>query len=471
METKNIILKLRTERGMSQDELADKIMVTRQAVSRWENGDTVPNTDTLKLLSKEFDVSINTLLGEPRKLICQCCGMPIDDDSILGRDKDGTLNEEYCKWCYADGTYTYNDMDELIDVCVKNMVNENFTEEQARSYLKEMLPKLDYWKRYDELSDNGQFEEFKKQLINEINDLHIDGLPRVDKLNALVGKYVNLEYTLPNGQKVKFLDDQKTYLGNQLESEFGGDRCFGILAGMDFILVCTYEKNGENPELLKQFDVVLNVGDADTAQSGGENWIDETVITAVKEFVYNGGGFIGVGEPAAHQWQGHFFQLDDVLGVEEENGFNLNKDKYNWEEHKDHFILADSDGEVNFGEGKKNIYALDGTEILIQKDHEVQMAVRSFGKGRGVYISGLPYSFENSRVLYRAVLWSTHSEDELNRWFSTNYNVDVHAYPKNNKYCVVNNTDEPQQTTIYRGDGSSFELALEPNQIIWYEIA
>ena len=181
METKNIILKLRTERGMSQDELADKIMVTRQAVSRWENGDTVPNTDTLKLLSKEFDVSINTLLGEPRKLICQCCGMPIDDDSILGRDKDGTLNEEYCKWCYADGTYTYNDMDELIDVCVKNMVNENFTEEQVRSYLKEMLPQLDYWKRYDELSDNGQFEEFKKQLMNEINDLHIDGLPRVDK--------------------------------------------------------------------------------------------------------------------------------------------------------------------------------------------------------------------------------------------------------------------------------------------------
>jgi hypothetical protein len=87
------------------------------------------------------------------------------------------------------------------------------------------------------------------QLINEINNLHIDGLPRVDKLNALVGKYVNLEYTLPNGQKVKFLDDQKTYLGNQLVSEFGGDRCFGILASMDFILVCTYEKDGENPEL------------------------------------------------------------------------------------------------------------------------------------------------------------------------------------------------------------------------------
>ena len=249
METKNIILKLRTEREMSQDELADKIMVTRQAVSRWENGDTVPNTETLKLLSREFDVSINTLLGEPRKLICQCCGMPIDD-SILGRDKDGALNEDYCKWCYADGTYTYNDMDELIDLCAKNMVNEHFTEEQARSYMKQMLPQLDYWKRYDELSDHGQFEAFKEQLIKEINDLQIDGLPKVDKLYALAGETVNLEYTLPNGQHVKFLDDQKTYLGNQLEPEFGGDRCFGVLADMDFIMVCTYEKDGENPELM-----------------------------------------------------------------------------------------------------------------------------------------------------------------------------------------------------------------------------
>lgn len=141
-------------------------------------------------------------------------------------------------------------MDELIDICVKNMVSDDFTEEQARAYMKEMLPKLDYWKKYDELSDNGEFEEFKQQLIKEINELHIDGLPKVEKLNALVGKYVNLEYTLPNGKKVKFLDDQKTYLVNQLESEFGGERCFGILANMDFIMVCTYEENSENPELL-----------------------------------------------------------------------------------------------------------------------------------------------------------------------------------------------------------------------------
>ena len=135
METKNVIYELRTGKGMSQDELAEKLFVTRQAVSRWENGETVPNTETLKLLSRLFDVSINTLLGSPRQLICQCCGMPLEEAS-LSREPDGAINEYYCKWCYADGTYTYHNMDELLDICVKNMVNENFTEEQARSYMK-----------------------------------------------------------------------------------------------------------------------------------------------------------------------------------------------------------------------------------------------------------------------------------------------------------------------------------------------
>lgn len=250
METKDIILELRTKKGLSQDDLAGKVMVTRQAVSRWENGDTVPNTDTLKLLSKEFDVSINTLLGEPRKLICQCCGMPLEDDAVMGRDSDGALNEDYCKWCYADGTYTYSSMVDLIDVCVQHMTNETFTEEQARAYMKSLLPTLNYWKRYDELSDNGQFEAFKRQLVQEINDLHVEGMPKVEKLNALVGRYVNLAYPLPSGVAVKFLNDQTTYLGTQLESEFGGERCFGVLAAMDFILISTYGPEGEAPELV-----------------------------------------------------------------------------------------------------------------------------------------------------------------------------------------------------------------------------
>ena len=242
------------------------------------------------------------------------------------------------------------------------------------------------------------------------------------------------------------------------------------LSGAPFdVVFINFQDILDNPAILDDIDVIINVGDADTAHTGGEWWENPKIIEAIRGFVYNGGGIIGVGEPSGHQYQGHFFQLANVFGVEEETGFTLGYDKYNWDEHE-HFILEDSE-EVDFGEGKKNIYALEGATVLVQEGKEVQMAVNEFGKGRAVYISGLPYSFENSRVLYRAVLWSTHSEDELNRWFSTNYNVDVHAYPKNNKYCVVNNTYEPQDTTVYRGDGSSFELALEPNQIIWYEIA
>lgn len=249
MQTKDIIFELRTKNGLSQDELAERVMVTRQAVSRWETGETIPNTETLKLLSKEFNVTINTLLGEPQERICQCCGMPLEDE-IIGHNSDGSLNEEYCKWCYADGTYTYSNMDDLINVCVKHLITDGFTEEQARAFMKKTLPTLNYWKKYDELSDGGQFEMFKAQLIDEINELHIEGMPKLKVLNALVGSYVNLAYPLPSGAKVKFLNDRTTYLGNQLESELGGNRCFGVLANMDFIMICTYEAEGANPELV-----------------------------------------------------------------------------------------------------------------------------------------------------------------------------------------------------------------------------
>ena len=225
-----------------------------------------------------------------------------------------------------------------------------------------------------------------------------------------------------------------------------------------------------DPHALDGVDVVLNVGDGDTAHTGGAAWADPKVSAAVKKFIWNGGGFIGVGEPSGHQYQGHYLQLACALGVEKETGFTLGYDKYNWEEHPGHFILADCAGEVDFGEGKKSMYALESADVLVQRDKEVQMAVNGYGSGRTVYISGLPYSFENSRVLYRSILWSAHDEDCLHKWFSSNYNVEVHAFVESGKFCVVNNTYEPQSTTVYKGDGSSFPLDLAANEIRWYEI-
>ncbi len=244
-----------------------------------------------------------------------------------------------------------------------------------------------------------------------------------------------------------------------------------MLSGAPFdVKFISFEDIKNDPALLENLDVIINVGDADTAHTGGIWWEDPEITSAIRKFVWNGGGFIGVGEPSGHAYQGHIFQLASVLGVEEENGFTLNYDKYNWAEHPDHFILQDADRPVDFGEGKKNIYALEGTEILVQRDKEVQMAAHDFGKGRAVYISGVPYSFANSRTLYRAILWSAHSEEELHTWFSSNYNVEVHAYVKNGKYCVVNNTYEPQDTTVYTTGGSHFDLHLDANEIKWYEI-
>lgn len=242
------------------------------------------------------------------------------------------------------------------------------------------------------------------------------------------------------------------------------------LSGAPFdVSFISFQDIMDNPDILKDIDVLINVGGADTAHSGGEWWCEEAITTAIKKFVHEGGGIIGVGEPSAHQANGRFFQLSGVFGVEEERGFTLGYDKYNWD-MQDHFITEDCKGEIDFGEGQKNIYALEGTQVLVHHEKEVQFAVNEFGKGRAVYLGGLPYSFENSRLLYRSILWSTHGEEQLHTWFSTNFNVEVHAYPANEKFCVVNNTYEPQETVVYKGNGESFSLKLKENEIIWYQI-
>jgi transcriptional regulator with XRE-family HTH domain len=147
MEMRDILKNLREKNSLTQDQLARRVMVTRQAVSRWENGETQPNTETLKLLSKEFDVSINTLLGSPRQLVCQCCGMPLNDDGIISKEPDGSFNEDYCKWCYTDGQFAYTSKDSLLDYLVGHMPNpENTPEAERRSQFDVYLSQLKHWK-------------------------------------------------------------------------------------------------------------------------------------------------------------------------------------------------------------------------------------------------------------------------------------------------------------------------------------
>lgn len=241
------------------------------------------------------------------------------------------------------------------------------------------------------------------------------------------------------------------------------------LSGLPFdVRFISFDDILEDPGVLNGVDALLSIGDADTAHTGGAYWENPAVAAAVRRFVHRGGGFLGVGQPSGHQYQGRFLQLAPVLGVEVETGFTLGYDKYNRLPAKEHFITRDLTKPADFGEGQKNIYALPGATILDVRDGEVQMAVNEYGAGRSVYISGLPYSAENARVLRRAILWSAHAEDRLHQWFSSHPDTELNAYTKNGRFCVVNNAFETRQTTVHRGDGSSFELTLGPCECRWF---
>lgn len=224
-------------------------------------------------------------------------------------------------------------------------------------------------------------------------------------------------------------------------------------------------------------DVIINAGDAGTAWSGGDEWLDEQILTAVRRFVWEGGGFVGVGEPSAAERGGRYFQLADVLGVDKEQGFTLSTDKYHTKQADSHFItqdvLRDESGRLvlDFGEGMKNIYALGAdTEIGEFSDHEVHLSAHPYGRGRGVYLAGLPYSHENTRLLIRSMYYAASKEKEMKIWFSDNLYCEVHGYPEAGKYAVVNNTSRAQSTVVYDGDGHGAPMELGPCEIRWFDL-
>lgn len=148
MEVRKILKNLREQHHLTQEQMAEKLMVTRQAVSRWETGETQPGTDTLRLMSRLFDVSINTLLGTPRTLVCQCCGMPLGEDGLISREPDGSFNEDYCRWCYADGAFAYDSKESLVDFLVSHMPDpDNTPEEERREAYDRYLSELRHWKK------------------------------------------------------------------------------------------------------------------------------------------------------------------------------------------------------------------------------------------------------------------------------------------------------------------------------------
>jgi 1,3-beta-galactosyl-N-acetylhexosamine phosphorylase len=214
---------------------------------------------------------------------------------------------------------------------------------------------------------------------------------------------------------------------------------------------------------LGEFDVVINAGDAGTAWSGGEYWTDEEIVTAVRKFVHNGGGFIGVGEPTACLKNGKFFQLSDVLGVEREMGQSLIFERYNFDQVSD--FAYDGSVEFDYGEHLSNVYAKEGTQVLSSSNGQVYMATKRYGKGKSYYITGMKYTPENSRTLYKMLLSSCNKEDKLTSWYCDNVNVECNNY-SNGAYAIVNNSYVEQTTNFYDGEGNVSVVTLAPMEII-----
>lgn len=218
-------------------------------------------------------------------------------------------------------------------------------------------------------------------------------------------------------------------------------------------------------------DVIINAGDAGTAFSGGDNWRDPEILCKLRAWIHGGGGFIGVGEPSCAVAGGHTFQLADALGVDKELGFSLSTDKYFTKALDSHFITADCVDALDFGESMKNVYATDAaTEIIEYSNGEIHLSSHDYGAGRAIYIAGLPYSVQNTRLLLRAMFYAAHKEENLKKWYSDNPDCEVSAYPATGKYAVVNNTDKPQRTVAYDGSGNGIPLELGPCEIHWGQI-
>ena len=238
----------------------------------------------------------------------------------------------------------------------------------------------------------------------------------------------------------------------------------GAAVDVQFLSFDEIRENGVPSDI----DVIINAGDAGTAFSGGEEWLDEKLVTTIRQWVYNGGGFVGVGDPTAVHHGGRFFQLADILGVDKELGFTLSTDKYFKTALDSHFITEDRNSDFDFGESKHDIYALSAaTEIIEYSNNEVHMATNAYGKGRGVYISGLPYSYENTRLLMRAMFYAASKEDRYHIWYADNLNCEVNAYPESGKYAILNNSNETQTTKFYDGEGNCETITLEPCEILW----
>ncbi|MDF2985018.1 MAG: D-galactosyl-beta-3-N-acetyl-D-hexosamine phosphorylase [Eubacterium sp.] len=269
----------------------------------------------------------------------------------------------------------------------------------------------------------------------------------------------------------------RTWMTHQVAHSLWNQRCYSYLgimealAGLPFDLEFISFEDIRQNGISEDTGVIINAGDAGTSWSGAEYWKDEEIVTAIRSWVYNGGGFIGVGEPSAYEYNGSFFQLSDVLGVQKETGYSVSHNKPSISVAEKHFITADIKNPIDFGEGMNCIYKCsDSVEVLALNNLSCSLTVNGYGNGRSVYIAGLPFNMENTRLLSRAIYWTAHKEAEMQNWYSDNPEVECAVYPETGCFVAVNNSGQNQLSSILKPSGDRIAVQLEPMGYKWFEI-
>jgi len=269
----------------------------------------------------------------------------------------------------------------------------------------------------------------------------------------------------------------RSWMTHQIAHSLWNQRCYSYLgvlealAGLPFEVEFISFDDIKEKGIPKEIGVIINAGDAGTSWSGGEYWSDAKIQTAIREWVAKGGGFIGVGEPTAFEYNGSFFQLADVLGVQKEIGFTMSHNKPKVVPEKKHFIIDDVKENIDHGEGIDSVYKYsDSLKVLNIQNNSITASANNYIKGRAVYLAGLPYSIENTRLLMRAIYWAASRESEMFEWYCDNPNTECAVYPEAGCFVVINNTFERQKTSVIRCGEKIMELDLQPLGYKWLEI-
>ncbi|MDH6367617.1 MULTISPECIES: 1,3-beta-galactosyl-N-acetylhexosamine phosphorylase [unclassified Breznakia] len=333
-----------------------------------------------------------------------------------------------------------------------------------RAILRKPVDRIGYGGYLKLALEFPEFIDYVKEVADEFRELY-------DKVNQVQPYCVPFKvYVLNSYGKLRSWGAHMVHHAIPYEDNYGYEGYLEALSGLPVdIEFISFDELLERPDVLDTPGVILNVGDAYTSFSGGEYWKNEAIVTKIRQYIYQGNGFIGIGDPSAYQKEGHYFQLYDVLGVDKEVGFTLSHDKYNWDEHE-HFITKGLPETLNFGNKVQFAYANRDTTVIKTTGKSVNLAVHNYGKGRAIYMSGLPFNFENTRLLYRSLFYAAGKEDQIEEWYADNYNVEVNMYPSTSSYCVVNNTYEKQEATVFTTNGQTHKVELEPTEIKWFTV-